>query len=84
MFSSTETTRPEEGFQAGVIFAVAFILHGIVFGLATVQRVFPPWLVHKFAAVGFLIYAGTGVASMLLGHAYLDYGGVHARPSVAR
>ena len=65
---------PGGGFQAGVIFAVAFILHGIVFGLATVQRVFPPWLVHKFAAVGFLIYAGTGVASMLHGHAYLDYG----------
>ncbi len=65
---------PGGGFQAGVIFAVAFILHGIVFGLVTVQRVFPPWLVHKCAALGVLLYAGTGVASMLLGYDYLDYG----------
>ena len=65
---------PGGGFQAGVIFAVAFILHGIVFGLVTVQRVFPPWLVHKCAALGVLLYAGTGVASMMLGYDYLDYG----------
>ena len=65
---------PGGGFQAGVIFAVAFILHGIVFGLVTVQRVFPPWLVHKCAALGVLLYAGTGVLSMLLGYDYLDYG----------
>ncbi len=64
---------PGGGFQAGVIFAVAFILHGIVFGLVTVQRVFPPWLVHKCAALGVLLYAGTGVLSMLLGFDYLDY-----------
>ncbi len=65
---------PGGGFQAGVIFAVAFILHGIVFGLVKVQRVFPPWLVHKCAALGVLLYAGTGVLSMLLGYDYLDYG----------
>lgn len=65
---------PGGGFQAGVIFAVAFILHGIVFGLVTVQRVFPPWLVHKCAALGVLVFAGTGVVSMLLGYDYLDYG----------
>lgn len=65
---------PGGGFQAGVIFAVAFILHGIVFGLAAVRKVFPPWLVHKCAALGVLVYAGTGVVSMLLGYDYLDYG----------
>ena len=35
---------PGGGFQAGVIMAVAFIIYGVVFGLATVQKVFPPWL----------------------------------------
>lgn len=65
---------PGGGFQAGVIMAVAFILYGIVFGLRKVERVFPPWLVHKFAAAGVLIYAGTGVASLLLGYDFLDYG----------
>ena len=65
---------PGGGFQAGVIFAVAFFLFGIVFGLEQVKLVFPPWLVHKLAAVGVLVYAGTGVASLLLGYTYLDYG----------
>ena len=64
---------PGGGFQAGVIFAVAFILHGIVFGLDTVQRVFPPWLVHKLAALGVLVYAGTGIYSLVAGYDYLDY-----------
>ncbi|MBO6814696.1 MAG: Na(+)/H(+) antiporter subunit B [Rhizobiaceae bacterium] len=65
---------PGGGFQAGVILAVAFILYGIVFGLAKVHQVFPPWLVQKMAALGVLLYAGTGVLSLLLGYTYLDYG----------
>lgn len=65
---------PGGGFQAGVIFAVAFIIYGIVFGLRKAKEVFPPWLVHKLAALGVLIYAGTGVVSMMLGYEFLDYG----------
>lgn len=65
---------PGGGFQAGVIMAVAFILYGIVFGLDAAQSVFPAWLVHKLMALGVLIYAGTGVASLFLGYDFLDYG----------
>lgn len=65
---------PGGGFQAGVIMAVAFIIYGVVFSLADAQRVFPPWLVHKLVALGVLVYAGTGIASLLLGYEYLDYG----------
>lgn len=64
---------PGGGFQAGVIMAVGFIIYGVVFSLDDVQRVFPPWLVHKLAALGVLIYAGTGVVSLLTGYSYLDY-----------
>jgi multicomponent Na+:H+ antiporter subunit B len=64
---------PGGGFQAGVIMAVAFILYGIVFSLAKVQQVFPPWLVHKLLALGVLIYAGTGVYSLFMGYNFLDY-----------
>lgn len=64
---------PGGGFQAGVIFAVAFILFGIVFGLEKVKQVFPPWLVHKLAAFGVLLYAGTGIYSLMLGSTYLNY-----------
>ena len=65
---------PGGGFQAGVIMAVAFVLYGVIFGLRKVQKVFPAWFVHKLVALGVLIYAGTGVASLFLGYNFLDYG----------
>ena len=65
---------PGGGFQAGVIMAVAFIIYGVVFSLQSAQAVFPPWLVHKLLALGVLIYAGTGIASLFLGYEYLNYG----------
>ncbi len=65
---------PGGGFQAGVIMAVAFILYGIVFGLRSVQAVFPVWFAHSLMALGVLVYAGTGLVSMALGYDFLDYG----------
>ncbi|MEP3333738.1 Na(+)/H(+) antiporter subunit B [Sedimentitalea sp.] len=64
---------PGGGFQAGVIMSVAFIIYSVVFSLADVQKVLPPWFVHKLMALGLLLYAGTGVYSMLVGYNYLDY-----------
>ena len=53
--------------------ASGFIIYGLIFSLEKVQLVFPPWLVHKLLASGVLLYAGTGVYSLLGGYAYLDY-----------
>ena len=64
---------PGGGFQAGVILASSLILYGLVFGLSAVHRVAPPKIVEKLIAVGILIYAGTGIATMLLGQNFLDY-----------
>jgi multicomponent Na+:H+ antiporter subunit B len=64
---------PGGGFQAGVIFAAAVILYGLVFGLKAARKVTPPLLMETLAALGVLIYAGTGVASMLHGGNFLDY-----------
>ena len=64
---------PGGGFQAGVIMAVAFITYGLVFNVTRAQKVFPPWLVHKMVALGVLVYAGTGIVSLLMGYNYLDY-----------
>ncbi len=64
---------PGGGFQAGVIFASAIILYGLVFGLHAAQYVAPPWLIEKLVALGLLIYAGTGVACLALGGNFLDY-----------
>ena len=64
---------PGGGFQAGVIAAAAIILYGIIFGLPTARRVVPDWLVESMMAAGVLLYAGVGVAGILLGGNYLDY-----------
>lgn len=64
---------PGGGFQAGVIFASAFILYALIFGLNNAQKVAPPFIVEKIVAMGVLLFAGVGIASMLRGGNYLDY-----------
>jgi multicomponent Na+:H+ antiporter subunit B len=64
---------PGGGFQAGVIFAAGIILYALIHGLARAQRAVPPSAVRICAALGWLLYAGTGVAAMLLGGNFLDY-----------
>ncbi|MDO9128073.1 Na(+)/H(+) antiporter subunit B [Parvibaculum sp.] len=64
---------PGGGFQAGVLFAVAFILYALVFGIDSMMKVLPPRTAHIFAGAGVLIYAGTGIVTMLLGDAFLGY-----------
>ena len=64
---------PGGGFQAGVIFAVSFILHALCFGLDETKKALPEGLLKILMAVGVLLYAGTGVATMLLGGSFLGY-----------
>ena len=71
---------PGGGFQAGVIFAAGFILYGLVFGLENVRKVLPLVLLRTLMAAGVLLYAGVGVAGILMGGNYLDYGVLSADP----
>lgn len=71
---------PGGGFQAGVIFAAAFIAHSLVFGVERTLRIAPPEVLRVLAAAGVLLYAGTGVAALLLGGNFLDYGVLAASP----
>ena len=64
---------PGGGFQAGVIFASAFILHGLIFGLQRTRAVLSPTVLRFLMASGVLLYAGTGLVTMLLGGELLDY-----------
>ena len=64
---------PGGGFQAGVICAAAFILYTLVFGLETAQRVLPLGAVRALAAIGVLVYSGTGMVALLRGGQFLDY-----------
>jgi len=64
---------PGGGFQAGVIFAVAFILYAIVFGVENLTLVLPPVVLRAGMALGVLLYAGTGVYGLFRGYNFLDY-----------
>ena len=64
---------PGGGFQAGVIFGAGIILYGLIYGVDTASRVIPPAIVRVGVALGVLLYAGVGLAGLLLGGHYLDY-----------
>jgi multicomponent Na+:H+ antiporter subunit B len=64
---------PGGGFQAGVIAAASIIFYGIIYGLPAARAVVPDWVVESMVAAGVLVYAGVGVAGLLLGGNYLDY-----------
>ena len=52
---------PGGGFQAGVIFAAAIIIYGLVFGIGAGRQVAQPRLIEIGAALGVLLYAGSKV-----------------------
>lgn len=64
---------PGGGFQAGVIIAATVIFYAVIFGLPTARKVVPDRLVEALMPLGVLIYAGVGIAGLLLGGNYLDY-----------
>lgn len=64
---------PGGGFQAGVIFGSAFILYALIFGIDTAHRVVPAGVLRLGLPAGLLLYAGVGVAGLLLGANYLNY-----------
>jgi multicomponent Na+:H+ antiporter subunit B len=64
---------PGGGFQAGVIFASAFVLYALVYGMDAARKVLPDGTLRIGLALGVLIYGGTGVLGLLLGGNFLDY-----------
>ncbi len=64
---------PGGGFQAGVIFAVAFILHAFCFGLDETKKALPQKALTVAMVIGFLLYSGTGLVTMLRGANLFGY-----------
>lgn len=71
---------PGGGFQAGVIAAAAVIFYALIFGLPAARRMVPDGLVEAMIGIGVLLYAGVGVAGIVLGGNFLDYFVLDADP----
>ena len=65
---------PGGGFQAGVIFAAAVILYALIFDLGNAQRAIRPWVVNLLVPLGLLLYILVGIATILKGGVFLEYG----------
>ena len=64
---------PGGGFQAGVIFAAAFILYALVFGDDQARQVVPDKALILLVPLGLILYATTGFYGLVLGGNFLDY-----------
>ncbi|MBF0250584.1 MAG: Na(+)/H(+) antiporter subunit B [Alphaproteobacteria bacterium] len=64
---------PGGGFQAGVIFAVAFILYALIFGVDIARKAIPAWASRTLLASGVLLFGGTGLWAMALGGEFLNH-----------
>ena len=73
---------PGGGFQAGVIFAVGFILYALIYGLEATMLVLPPWMLRLCIAGGVIIFIGVGYVCLLLGGTFLDYSVLAATPGL--
>ena len=64
---------PGGGFQAGVIFAAAFILYALVFGDDQARQVIPDKALILLVPLGLILYAVTGFYGLILGGNFLDF-----------
>lgn len=71
---------PGGGFQAGVIFASAFILYSLIFGIENARSVISFNLLRFVSAFGLLLYIGVGIAALFFGGNFLDYSVLASNP----
>lgn len=65
---------PGGGFQAGVIFACAFILMALASGKETARKKFKQKINDITCSLGLIIYAGVGFITLIFGGYFLEYG----------
>ena len=68
---------PGGGFQAGVIFASAFILFCLIYGLKDSLKILNINELITTACFGVLFYIGTGFVTLFKGSNFLDYDILH-------
>ena len=64
---------PGGGFQGGTLLAASLLLIRIASGTEIANLQFKEYLATPYAALGVLIYFGTGLVALLYGGYFLDY-----------
>ena len=64
---------PGGGFQAGVMFAAAFVLYVLLYGEQRARKILRPRVMEALVAGGVLLYGMVGIVSILKGGNFLDY-----------
>ncbi len=64
---------PGGGFQAGAVAAAAFIVYTLVYGLERAEKALPLEVVKAGCSLGLLLYAGTGVITLIKKGEFLNY-----------
>lgn len=64
---------PGGGFQGGVLLAAGILLARLSLGVNLSRAIMPTRVTLRLAAVGALIFVGTGLVTVLLGGNFLDY-----------
>jgi multicomponent Na+:H+ antiporter subunit B len=75
---------PGGGFQAGVVFAAAWILFALIYGLDDALRVIPERIQYLGACAGVLLYCFVGVLGVGLGGRFLDFRPLAGSPQAAQ
>ena len=65
---------PGGGFQGGTLLAASLLLIRIASGTKIADLQFKDYLATPYAALGVLIYFGTGLVALIYGGYFLDYG----------
>jgi multicomponent Na+:H+ antiporter subunit B len=65
---------PGGGFQGGVILGAGFMLLAISFGIDEARQRFSERVIAVLTSGGVILFGGVGLACLVLGANYLDYG----------
>ena len=67
-------------FRRALFSPPGFILYGLVFGTEALRSAVPPHILRIFIALGLVLYAGVGVATLLMEADFLAYNALSQDP----
>ena len=75
---------PGGGFQAGVVFAAAWILFVLIFGLDVGLEVIPERAMFVLMVLGVMLYCAVGLVNVMMGGMFLDFSVLLESPQAAQ